>query len=106
MNKQIAMPLIVLACFGLGTLIYLRMPNSGLPQPGDTVRPRLVRSAEWDAGGHGELWAELSATNEAGVTRRLNFSASPRVNPVAAVQFYGSNGESLALEKVELSQRC
>ena len=84
----------------------LYLANTGLPQAGDTVIPRLVREVDWEPGQDGELWVELAATNEAGRTRRLSFAASPTRNPIAHVRFYDANGEAVESCEVEISQRC
>lgn len=94
----ITVPLLLTGCLELG--------NSGLPEPGDVVSPRLVREIQWAPGEEGELWVDLSATNAAGRTRSLSFAASPQTNPVAHVRFYNAEGNDVASREVELSVRC
>ncbi len=79
---------------------------SGLPQSGDVVSPAIVQGINWTAGKHGEIWAELSARDALGNSRRLGFAASPVNNPVANVVFYGADGKSVGQDQVELTERC
>ena len=80
--------------------------NPSLPQPGDTVSPRIVSIGIWEAGQAGMLRVELHATDEAGDSRRLGFEASPDVDPVAHVQFFDAGGIVIESLDVELSKRC
>ena len=80
--------------------------HSGFPQPGDVVFPNIVRNIHWTAGKSGEVWAELSAKDESGQSRRLSFAASPVKNPVATVVFYDADGATVGHDEVELTERC
>jgi hypothetical protein len=80
--------------------------GSGLPQPGDTIRPGLTQTINWKAGEKAELWVDLQATNAQGKSRRLSHQATAK-NPVAKIIFYDAEqqviGDPLDLE---LSVRC
>jgi len=103
-KHSVTIILIGLAIVGAARLIYLS--RSGMPQAGDTVRPRLVQEIEWEPGQDGPLWVELAATNESGDSRCLSFATSPKHNPVALVSFYDSAGKPMSPSTVEPSQRC
>ncbi len=80
--------------------------SSGLPQPGDTVSPRIVNKLQWEPGNKVDLRVELSAKETSGNSRQLSFRASPKKNPVARVHFYDATGAKIKSQDVELSIRC
>jgi len=84
----------------------LEVLGSYMPQPGDSVAPRLARELKLKAGGKGEIWVDLAARSTAGKMRRLGFAALPKGNPIAHLSFYNQSAELLATREVELSQRC
>ena len=77
-----------------------------LPQPGDTVSPRIVGTGQWKPGGNVNLRVVLEATDEMGNSRQLGFEASPKINPVAEVQFLDGGDQIVESIEVELSKRC
>ena len=98
---------ITMCCLGAASLaLMLGCSQSGYPQPGEIVVPKLSRSINWTAGKNGGVWATLTAQNQSGEVRRLSFAASPMVNPVATVVFYGAEGSLVGEDEVELTERC
>ena len=105
MQAQSAAPVVVLGALG-AVLMFGLVGSQGLPQPGDTIHPRLVQDVEWKPGEEGELWVELAASSKSGEIRRLSFAATPRKNPTAQIQYFADDGQLLGSELVEISQRC
>lgn len=80
--------------------------GSQMPQPGDTVAPRLVGELDWEPGTEGRLLVEMTATDRAGRSRRLGFGAAQGKNPIAQVEFCDSDGKAIKSIEAHLSHRC
>ncbi len=80
--------------------------ESRLPQAGDTVSPQLSGEAKWQPGTGENVTVQITATDTSGRTRALGFFTPSSKNPVAEIEFFDADGESIGSAEKTLSHRC
>ena len=93
--------------WGLGLLLLASgCAESTGPRAGDTVSPQLVGNASWQPGTGRNVTVQIAATDTSGRTRALGFFMPSSMNPVADIEFFDADGESIGSEEKTLSHRC
>ena len=100
------MPRTLIWGFGLLLLGSGCVESSRAPQAGDTVSPQFSGEANWQPGTGEYVNVRLAATDTSGRTRMLGFFTPDSKNPVAEIEFFGADGESIGSAEQTLSHRC